>query len=219
MINFADQKNASKLIDKYLKECEREKERYDETIGVSETYRYHLANLITAAERLALTALNLQATEKLDKEDPAKSDLIKAMELPDICELKKTEFGFEIYLPILNGKSLELKRRSSDGKLIKSLVRTLMMKHSDLIEKVEDPVIIFEYHIDTQDNLLAYMDADNWSVKLVTDEFQGFFIGDDNALSLTTMHIGVPDKSSFSKVNIIPKKRFLEWGIKNVNIF
>lgn len=219
MTSFSEIEKMSKRLDKYIKECEREKTRFDETIGLNENHRHHLANLITAAERLAITALGIQVAEKLDSDNLTRIDIESTMELPEECELKKTEFGFEIFLPLLNGKPLSLKRKSADGKLIRTILRALITRHSDIIERVDKPVIIFEYHINPEDDILKYTDPDNWNVKFVTDELQGFFIGDDNALNLTTMHIGVPDEKTYSKINIIPKNNFLEWGIRNVNLF
>ena len=212
MIDYKDVQEVSDLIAKYIKECERARIKFISAYEINDDYSGYIGDLITASDKLAVTTLKLQASIGLD--EPTDAELIKNMSLPEVCKIEKTDLGFEVFLPPLNGKIFALGRKAADGKLARYILSSLMMKECDKLEKVDNPILIFEHHIDKNDKLLRSMDADNWTVKFVTDELQGFLIGDDNVLNLTTMHTGILDDESYCKINILPRNRLSEW-VKN----
>lgn len=93
---------------------------------------------------------------------------------------------------------------SNAGKHVFYLVMNLLSGYeleNNRIGKIEKPLIIFEHHIctDTQ----KPFDFDNIDSKRALDAMQGYFIDDDNALSLTVVNLAVKDeKESFCDIYI-----------------
>ena len=73
------------------------------------------------------------------------------------------------------------------------------------IQKVEEPLIVFEHHICS--SFQKVFDFDNIDSKRALDALQGTFIRDDNALSLITVNMAVKDSDeSYCDLYIADRK-------------
>jgi len=97
------------------------------------------------------------------------------------------------------------KKLYNEGKHMYYLVLNLQMqyeKNSGRIETLKRPLVLFRHHICTDVQLP--FDYDNIDSKRAIDAMQGYFIGDDNALSLTAVHEAVEDpERSYCEIYVL----------------
>lgn len=119
------------------------------------------------------------------------------------------ENRWKLHLPVFSPISPS-RKKAGDGKYMYYLVYNLLDKYwkehkedGTLPKPLKDPVIIYEYHIRPDRNLV--FDFDNVDSKSVLDAMQGFFITDDSAFSITTIQNAVRDDNSFTDIFILEK--------------
>ena len=119
------------------------------------------------------------------------------------------EKSWRLHLPVFSPISPS-RKKAGDGKYMYYLVYNLLVKywkeHRDdggLPSPLKDPVVIYEYHIRPDRNLV--FDFDNVDSKSVLDAMQGFFITDDSAFSITTIQTAVKDENSFTDIFVLEK--------------
>lgn len=219
MIDYKDINYAISLIKIYSRDSIREAERLEVFLENNVDYKDTLSKLITTCENAALVARKLTAVPKIKDDIVTEMDILDNIDVPKECTLIYDSLydGYVMTLPPLNGKKHALKRHGDTG-YIRSLALALIRQFNGDIKQVDNPVLVFEHHINKDDNLMRYMDADNIDVKRVTDTLQGSFIKDDNTLSLSIIHFGVLDKSSFCKLNILPKTTLMQWLSDHENL-
>jgi len=124
---------------------------------------------------------------------------------------KIREDRWKIHLPIFSPVSAT-RRVSGDGRYMYYLVFNLLNEYQkenrnteNELHILEDPLVIFKYHIRPERNLV--FDFDNIDSKPALDAMQGFFFTDDSALSITTIHNAVRSESSFTDIFVMEKPK------------
>lgn len=109
--------------------------------------------------------------------------------------LEKVGAGlWKFHLPPFYSVNIGDRGPSGAGKHMFYLVLNLEAEYEakqEKIEKLKSPLIVFEHHICS--NVQRTFDFDNIDSKRALDAIQGYFIDDDNALSVTVVNIAVAD--------------------------
>lgn len=99
-------------------------------------------------------------------------------------------------------------RKGGEGKLtfyhVMSLLEDYRLKHPGDIQKIENPTVIFEYHMPYADDANSVFDFDNIDSKRTIDAMQGYFFDDDNAFSLNVIHTAKEDSEAYTDIYILP---------------
>lgn len=131
------------------------------------------------------------------------------------------ERWFTLHLPPMIGKK-QSERHAVDGRYMYYLTLKSLKdyeKKNSPIRVMKHPVLIFLHRIDGNNKLAQTIDADNVDEKLVTDAMFGYFLSDDNLLSLWTMHIGIEDKKPSCDIFIMEKETYPLWILDNQEFF
>lgn len=219
MIDYKDINQAANAVIKYAKGAIRETERFIANYEFSGDYEENLSQVISYAETSALISRSISGALRTDEDFVTDVDIHRNMDLPEVCSLNYDESygGYVMTLPALNGKEHK-RKRFGDTKWIRSIVSATILQSEITTQILENPMLIFEHHVDRNDSLARCIDSDNIDVKRVTDCLQGTFLKDDNSVYLATMHVGVLDDKSFSKLYIMPKTRLGIWIKNNENL-
>ena len=134
---------------------------------------------------------------------------IKLNELVNI-KIDKNEYGYTLTLPFLLPKRSHSLNRSLWHICLGRAVQEFETQYKEKINRINNPVVIFENQYVIQNTVKGLKDADNYELSDVLNFLQNVFYGDDRSVTLMIKNCGgfIENKTM---VHIINSKNLIEY--------
>ena len=227
VINYINKENLDNLITKTERQIEElKKEINNLKIDIESGYFYKIRTFLSLYEQYFLESKKLflfeniaNSNEIIDINKPIVTD----ESLSFNSELKVINDEYYLFiLPEMVGEK-EHSRHSRNGYFHQNIVINLLQKHFEKIDFnyqiMTKALVVFEYHIQKNDNFSAPTDLDNADTKKCIDGINGLLIENDTVNNINIIYIAIPDKKNYTKMHVINNNYAKTWLQNNIDLF
>lgn len=105
------------------------------------------------------------------------------------------------------------------GNIIQRLTIDFLKNDNKYFHKIDKGTIVFEHHIDSDNEKNNLIDPDNIDAKKALDGLNGLVLEDDSILNINLIHISKNDNFRHTKIHVIRNNYMKQWLSKNLELF